>query len=229
MLFSIITLFPEMFESVFSHALIKRAQEKNKIQIKITNLRDFGIGKHKTVDDKPYGGGVGMVLKVDVLDKAIESAKQKNGNEAVILLDPKGKQYTQKDAEKFSKLDHIILICGHYEGYDERIRDLVDFEISVGDYVLSGGEIPAMTVLDSVARLVPGVLEKTDANTFESFTNIGNQRILEYPQYTRPNTYKKRGIPKELLSGDPKIVEAFRNKKAIELTKKRRPDLITEK
>lgn len=226
MLFSVITLFPEMFQSVFNHALIKRAQDKNKISIKIINLRDFGIGKHKTVDDRPYGGGVGMVLKIDVLSNAIESVKQKKGKEAIILLDPKGEQYKQEAAEKFSKFDHIILLCGHYEGFDERIRDLVDFEVSVGDYILSGGEIAAMTVLDSITRLIPGVLEKKDANTFESFTNIGKERILEYPQYTRPRIFKQKTVPKELLSGNPTIIESFRNKKANELTKKRRPDLI---
>ena len=209
---TIITLFPQVFEQVFSVSILKRAQEENKLKIKLLNLRDFGIGKHKVVDDRPYGGGAGMVLRVDVLDHAIQSARQKHGKEVAILLDPKGEPYHQKRAEFFSKFDHIILVCGHYEGVDERVRSLVDYEISIGDYILSGGEIAAMVMIDTIARLIPGVLKKAEATSFESFTKIDNLIILEYPHYTRPPKYKK--------------IEEYRIKKAQEITKKRRPDIL---
>ncbi|HVT01047.1 MAG TPA: tRNA (guanosine(37)-N1)-methyltransferase TrmD [Patescibacteria group bacterium] len=225
---TIITLFPQAFDSIFSHSILGRAQREEKIKINILDLREFGNGPHQTVDDKPYGGGVGMVLKVDVMDKAIEEARIRDpkAKEAVILLDPKGEVYSQKNAEIFSKLDHLILICGHYEGYDERIRDLVDYEISVGDYVLSGGEIGAMLITESVVRLVPEVLSKTDATNFESFSDLEGSRILEHPQYTRPESYKGKNVPEVLLSGNFKKIEEFRKEEAQKLTKKRRPDLI---
>lgn len=233
MLITIITLFPQIFEPVFSVSILKRARAEKKLDIKLLNLRDFGIGKHKTVDDKLYGGGVGMVLRVDVLDRAIEAAKKaykKEGKtkakQAVILLDPKGTPYHQKIAESFVKFDHLILIAGRYEGFDERIRKLADYEISVGDYVLSGGEIPAMIIVDSIARLIPGVLKKREASSIESFTGIGGERILEYPQYTRPPKYKNKSVPKVLLSGNFKLIEGYRLSQAKETTKKRRPDLL---
>ena len=224
---SIITLFPELFISVFASSIIKRAQESKKININIVDLRSFGLGVHKTVDDRPYGGGAGMILRVDVLEKAILDTKRGIKGEWVILLDPKGIPYHQKEAEKLSKLTHLILVCGHYEGFDERIRTIIDEEISIGDYVLTGGEIPAMVVVDSVARLIPGVLKKESATANESFT--GDKRILEYPHYTRPALYKKKGIPKELLSGNPKIINEFRLNESLKLTKKRRPDILKEK
>ena len=192
----------------------------------MVNLRDFGQGKHRTVDDRPYGGGVGMVLRVDVLTQAIESTKKKSGREAVILLDPKGKQYKQEDVEFYSKYDHLILVCGHYEGFDERIRKIVDFELSIGDYILSGGEIPAMVVVESIARLIPGVFEKEEASYYESFSKIDGKRILEEPIYTRPAVYKGDSVPKELLSGDPKSISKYRKKEALNLTKKRRPNIL---
>ncbi|HVZ66885.1 MAG TPA: tRNA (guanosine(37)-N1)-methyltransferase TrmD [Patescibacteria group bacterium] len=222
---TIITLFPQAFDSIFSHSILGRAQKEGKIEIKTLDLRQFGNGPHKTVDDKPYGGGVGMVLKVDVMDKAIQKAKMNKGREAVILLDPKGEVYNQKKAEELSGYDHLILICGHYEGYDERIRDLVDFEISVGDYVLSGGEIGAMLITESVVRLIPNVLSKVDATDFESFSDIDGKRILEHPQYTRPVEYNGKSVPDVLLSGDFKKIEEFRKEEAKKLTKQRRPDL----
>lgn len=226
--FTIITLFPESFESVFASSILARAQKDGKIQINTLNLRDFGIGKHTTVDDKPYGGGTGMVLRVDVMDAAIKAARKNTGREVVILLDPKGEVYKQEVAEKLAKIDHLILICGHYEGFDERIRDLVDLEISIGDFVLSGGEIAAMAIVESVARLVPGVLKKEDATDIESFSQTSNGRILEFPQYTRPAVFNGKGIPDELLSGNPATVEEYRSNQAKKLTKKRRPDLIGE-
>lgn len=223
---TIITLFPQVFEQVLQVSILKRAQEENKLKIKLINLRDFGIGKHKVVDDKPYGGGVGMVLRVDVLDHAIQSARQKHGKEAVILLDPKGEPYHQKRAEFFSKFDHLILVCGHYEGVDERVRSLVDYEISIGDYILSGGEIAAMVLVDTITRLIPGVLKSKEATSFESFTKIDSLRILEYPHYTRPPKYKNQTVPKELLSGNFKKIDEFRIKRAHEETQRRRPDIL---
>ena len=222
---SIITLFPEMFEKVFDVSMVSRAKEKGTVQIEIIELRKFGIGSHKIVDDRPYAGGVGMVLRVDILDQAIQKTKTKMQREMVILLDPKGKRLDQTLVEKLSKKDHLILVCGHYEGYDERVRDIVDEEISIGDFVLSGGEIGAMALVDSIIRLVPGNLEK-EATANESFSDNNGERILEHPQYTRPAIYKKRKVPVELLSGDPKIINAYRRKEALSLTKKRRPDLL---
>ncbi len=234
MIFTIITLFPEVFTPIFSSSILGRAQRSDKIVIKTLNLRNFGLGKHKTVDDKPYGGGVGMVLRVDVVDQAIEAARIKksrgagssSAREIVILLDPKGKVYKQEIVEKFKKYDHLILVCGHYEGFDERIRKLVDIEISIGDYVLSGGEIAAMVIVESVARLTSGVLSKKDAHELESFSKNENGRILEAPVYTRPAVYNNKRVPKALFSGDPKLVLEYRSTEAKKITTKRRPDLI---
>ena len=160
MFVSIITLFPQFFDPIISSSILKRAQDNKKLKFRLINLRDYGIGKHKIVDDKPYGGGTGMILRVDVIDKAIAAARRKSKKEAVILLDPKGKLFKQEVAEELSNFEHLILVCGHYEGFDARIHNLADYEISIGDYILSGGEIPAMIIVDTVARLVPGVLEK---------------------------------------------------------------------
>lgn len=226
MIFSIITLFPEMFDSVFNYSILKRAQEKNIIRINFVNLRDFGLGKHKTVDDRPYGGGTGMILKVDVLYEAIQKTKAGVGRELVVLLDPKGEKFSQKKAEDFSTVDHLILICGHYEGVDARIENFIDSQISVGDFVLSGGEIPSMIIVESVARLVTGVLSKGDATTFESFSEVNGKRILETPQYTRPESFINYKVPKTLLSGHEKKIKEFREEKALSETKKKRPDLL---
>lgn len=223
---SIITLFPQFFASIFATSIIARAQKEGKIKIRILNLRDFGIGKHKIVDDKPYGGGVGMVLRVDVLDEAIQAARTGGKGETVILLDPKGERYNQHKCETFSKLEHLILVCGHYEGFDERIRGLVDYEISIGDYILSGGETAAAVVVDSVTRLIPHVLKKSEANRFESFAKLEGTRILEYPQYTRPRIFKRKKVPSVLLSGNFAGIEKYRTQEAKKLTKKRRPDLL---
>ena len=221
MLITIISLFPDIFPPILNSSILKRAQEKGKVKFQFVNLRNFGIGKYKQVDDRPYGGGAGMIFRVDVLNKAIQSVRKKNLREEVILLDPKGETYTQKRTQYLSKLDHIILICGHYEGFDERIRSIVDREISIGDYVLTGGEIPAMVVADSVTRLIPGVLKKDEAPIDESFSNSR----LEYPHYTRPEDYKGKKVPEILLSGDHKKIEEYRNKMAAEETKNKRPDL----
>lgn len=213
---SILTLFPEMFNGPFEHSIIKRAKKKKLVTIQLINIRDFGIGKHKTVDDKPYGGGQGMILRVDVVAKAIQAALDKTlkpSQQKVILLSAKGKLFTQGLASTFSKLKHLILVCGHYEGVDERITKFIDYEISVGAFVTTGGEIPAMLVADAVTRLIPNVL-KENVTAHESFSTFMNSLdgkneqslYLEYPQYTRPRVYKKTPVPDVLLSGDHKKI-----------------------
>ncbi|MBI2074545.1 MAG: tRNA (guanosine(37)-N1)-methyltransferase TrmD [Candidatus Levybacteria bacterium] len=228
---TILTLFPEMFTCVFNSSIIKRAQEKKIITIELVNIRDFGIGKHKAVDDKPYGGGVGMIMRVDVLSKAIEYVKCKNCKEKVILLDPQGIKFNQKLAFDLSSMDHLIFVCGHYEGFDERVRELVDLEVSIGDYILTGGEIPAMVLTDAIMRLLPNVLGKDESNKYESFQQYENQsgkrgQILEYPQYTRPETFKNLKVPDILLSGNHQKIAGWRAKKALKKTGERRPDLL---
>ncbi len=223
--FHILTLFPETVKCVFKESILKRAKAKGLLNIDVYNLRDWGIGARKTVDDQTYGGGAGMVLKVDVLDKAIKDIKKKIKGKKVktILLTPQGKPYKQKDAKKLSKEENIILICGHYEGFDERIKEsLIDLEISIGDYILTGGELPAMVLVDSVSRLIPGVLGKEESFISESFED----NLLEYPQYTRPETYKNWKVPKVLLSGDHQKISAWRKEQALKKTRKKRPDLL---
>jgi len=230
----ILTLFPEMFNGPFEESIVKRAQEKGLVKIKIHNLRNWAIDKRGTVDDRPFGGGVGMALRVEPIHEALQSlrSKVKNLKSKVILLDPAGKPFNQKKALELSKLNRLILICGHYEGVDERVREhLVDEEISIGDYILTGGELPAMVVIDTIVRLIPGVLKKPDATLDESFSNskfeIRNSKLLlEYPQYTRPENFRGWKVPGVLLSGNHKKIEEWREKKALERTKKRRPDLL---
>lgn len=226
MKFSIITLFPEIFSGVFTNSILNRAVKQEHIEINLVNLRDFGEGPHSTVDDKPYGGGVGMVLRVDILHKAIESAKTHKGNEKVILMDARGEKYSQEKAEDLSKIDHIILVCGRYEGFDERIKNYVDYSISIGDFVLTGGEIPAMAIVDSVTRLLPNVLSKTDATIYESFSTSLEGRLLEHPQYTRPEVYDDLRVPNVLLTGHRKKIDEYRKGESIKITKEKRQDLI---
>jgi len=216
----ILTLFPKLFESVFSESLIDRAQNKKIAAITIHNLRDWSIDKYKTVDDKPFGGGPGMVMKVDVVDRALQSLPA--GYK--ILLTPQGQVFNQKIAQKLSSYKNLILICGHYEGYDERIRELIDEEISIGDYVLTGGEIPAMVIVDTIVRLLPGVVGKAASLTEESFS-AGQ---LEYPQYTRPENYQGKTVPPVLLSGNHKKIKQWRQAEAEKRTKIRRPDLVNK-
>lgn len=216
---TILTLFPEMFEGPLSHSIVKKAQEKKLLEIDFINIRDFGVGSHKTVDDTPYGGGKGMVLKVDVLEKAIRSVKLKN-NSKIFLLSPHGETYTQTKALELSKLTHLVLICGHYEGVDARVDNFIDGKISIGDFVTTGGEIPAMLVVDSIARLIKGVL-KEGVTDNESFPNL-----LEHSQYTKPSVYKNLKVPKILLSGDHKKIDDFRKDESLKVTSKLRPDLI---
>ena len=204
---SVLTLFPGMFQGPFDHSIIKRAIEDKKLEIEYINIRDFGIGKHKIVDDRPYGGGKGMILKVDILKKALDKAINKSikkSERKIILLSAKGKTYNQEEAKQLSKLKHLIIICGHYEGVDERIINYIDEDVSIGDFILTGGEIAAFSIIDSVSRLVPGVLDKV-ATSDESFSK---KNILEYPQYTRPEIYEGKKVPKVLLKGDhAKIIE----------------------
>ena len=219
----ILTLFPKMFKGPFDESIIKRAQDKGLVEIKSHNIRNWAKDRHKTVDDRPYGGGTGMVLMVEPLYKALKDLRGKNTK--VILMTPQGKPYKENDAKRLSKINHLIIIAGHYEGFDERIREnLVDEEISIGDYVLTGGEIPAMVITDSVVRLIPGVLEKEDATINESFS----EGLLEYPQYTRPEDFKGWKVPNILLSGNHKEIAKWRKEKALEKTKSRRPDLLAK-
>ncbi|MBI3952612.1 MAG: tRNA (guanosine(37)-N1)-methyltransferase TrmD [Candidatus Doudnabacteria bacterium] len=231
MRFIILTLFPEAFQSYFNISLIKRALAKKLIKIELKNLRDWGEGAHNSVDDRPYGGGVGMVFRVDIMAKALKTIKSKfkNQNSKIILLTPQGKPFNQKIAQRLIQYKTLILICGRYEGFDERIRDLVDEEISLGDFVLTGGEIPAMAVLDTVARLVPGVVGKFESTVNESFSEnlpTGQAGLLEYPQYTRPENFRGKKVPKILLSGNHGKVSEWRKTEALTRTKKRRPDLL---
>ncbi len=231
----ILTLFPEMFTGPFSESIIKKAQEKGLVDIKIHNIRDWTKDKHKVTDDRPFGGGPGMVLMVEPIDRALSelTTNNKQLTTRIILLDPAGKTFNQKEAERLSKYDHLILIAGHYKGIDERIREhLVDEEISIGDYVLTGGEIPAMVVVDATVRLIPGVIGKAESLKKESFSDFdtpGVPRLLGFPQYTRPETYKGWKVPKVLLGGNHAEIEKWRIKKATERTKKRRPDLLSGK
>ncbi|MCL5433250.1 MAG: tRNA (guanosine(37)-N1)-methyltransferase TrmD [Patescibacteria group bacterium] len=224
---SILTLFPEMFYGPFDHSIIKIAKEKKLVEINFVNIRDFGIGKHKIVDDTPYGGGAGMVMRIDVLEKAIKKTSEKVAKQKIVLLDPRGERFNQKKAIEFSKLDHLVLIAGHYEGFDERVVDYVDEVISIGDYVLTGGEIPAMVISDSVVRLIPDVIKNmsTRNESFSIYSDYGSS-ILEYPQYTKPQIYKKSKVPEVLLSGDHKEIDRWRKETALKHTKKTRPDLL---
>ena len=220
---SIITLFPKMISGFFEESIVKRAMTKKLVEIEIINLRDFAIDDYGTVDDRPYGGGVGMILRVDVIHKAI--SKIKNRKSKIVLTSPKGKVFDQKKAQEYSKLDHLIIISGHYEDVDARVQDFVDEEISMGDFILTGGEIPASAIVDSIVRLIPGVLKKEQATISESF-NINGKKILEYPQYTRPEEFMGKKVPEVLLNGDHKKIEEWKEEKAIEETKLKRPDLL---
>lgn len=231
MKFSIITLFPEVFEPILNSSILKRAQKKGLVEFELINLRDFGEGRHKVVDDRPYGGGAGMVLKPDILTRALKSIISPNHVSRtkkiqIILMSASGTQYKQSKARELSKLDHLIIVCGHYEGVDQRFIDkYIDEEISIGDYVLTGGEIPAMVIVDSITRLIPGVLEKPEATKDESFSNY---TLLEYPQYTRPEEFEGKGVPKVLLSGNHSEIKKWRIQKSLAKTKKIRPDLLIQ-
>lgn len=219
MKFDVLTLFPEMFEPL-KQSIIKRAVEKNLIDINLINIRDFSEDKHNKVDDTPYGGGAGMLMKPDVVDRAYNSIKSENAK--VIYLTPQGKTLNQRIVRDLSKQEHLILLCGHYEGIDQRVLDkIVDEEISIGDYVLTGGELPAMVLIDSVSRYVDGVLsdESTDE---ESFSN----GLLEYPQYTRPEIFDNVKVPNVLISGHHENIRKWRRERSLENTFKKRPEML---
>ena len=222
----ILTLFPEMFAGPFEESIIKRAQEKGLVEINIHNLRNWAKDERGTVDDRPYGGGPGMILMPQPIFDAVESIKSeiRSTKSEIILLTPQGQKFDQQKARTLSKLGHLILITGHYEGFDERIRNLVDEEISIGDYVLTGGEIAAMVMVDSVVRLIPGVVGKEASLAEESFS----QNLLEYPQYTRPEEFKGQKVPEVLLSGNHAEIAKWRRGQAEERTRERRPDLFIQ-
>lgn len=215
----ILTLFPSMFQAFLSESIIKRAIEKGIISVNLVNIRDFSELNNSQVDDTPYGGGGGMVLMCDPVFKAINSVREEGTK--VIMLTPSGKLYNQSYAYDFSKEKHLIILCGHYEGFDERIKSLVDMEISIGDYVLTGGEIPAMAVADSIIRLVPGVISD-ESLVSESFTD----GMLDYPVYTKPRVYNGMEVPEILLSGDHKKIEEYRQSERLRITRENRPDLL---
>ena len=219
MKFSVLTLFPEMFDCL-KQSIIGRAEEKNLININIINMRDLSKDKHKKVDDTPYGGGAGMVIKPDIV---YDSFKSINDNKAkVIFLSPQGKKLNQKEVERLSKEEHLILLCGHYEGIDQRVLDeIVNEEISIGDYVLTGGELPAMVLIDSVSRYIDGVLDSESIKE-ESFSN----NLLEYPQYTRPEIFLDKKVPEVLISGHHENIRKWRRKESLRNTYNKRPELL---
>lgn len=219
---AIITLFPEMFAPVLGSSMMWKAQKNKKVKFDVIDLRKYGIGKRKQVDDSPYGGGAGMVLKPEPVFAAVEHAKNKMPKAKVAMMTPRGKKFDHIQAKKMSGVDNLIIICGHYEGFDERISDLVDMEISIGDYVLTGGELPAMVVIDAAVRHIPGVLGDKQSPIDESFS----QGLLEYPQYTRPEDFKGMKVPEILLSGKHSEIMVWRKAQAVKKTKSNRPDLL---
>ena len=223
--FDIITIFPKSFAPVLGESIIKRAQEKKKVKIHVHDLRDFALDKRRTIDDRPFGGGPGMILMAQPIFDAVKKIKAKKGAQ-VILMCPTGKKLTQKLAKKLTAFKQLIVICGHYEGVDERVRGgIVDESISIGDYVLTGGELPAMVLVDSVTRLLPGVLGKEASLDTESF----DENLLEYPQYTRPANFRGKKVPDVLLSGNHEAIKKWRKTQAVLKTKKMRPDLLEKK
>jgi len=215
----ILTLFPNMYQGIFDESIIKRAIADEKVEIEIHNFRDYTTDPHKKVDDTPYGGGAGMVLTCQPIFDCVKALRREDS--IVILLTPDGEVYKQKKAYELSKSKHLILICGHYEGFDERIRTICDMEISIGDYVLTGGELASMVLVDSIVRLMPGVIEEM-SHVNDSFNN----NLLDYPTYTKPRVYEGLEVPEVLLSGDHKKIEEYRLEMSIKRTKERRPDLL---
>ncbi|HWK22240.1 MAG TPA: tRNA (guanosine(37)-N1)-methyltransferase TrmD [Ureibacillus sp.] len=220
----VLSLFPEMFEGVFGSSILKKAQEKEAVSLAVTDIREFSNNKHKQVDDYPYGGGAGMVLKPEPMFQAVEAITE-GRNPRIILMCPQGERFTQKKAEELAKEEDLVFLCGHYEGYDERIRQfLVTDEISIGDFVLTGGELPAMTVIDAVVRLLPGVLGQQDSHIHDSFST----GLLEHPHYTRPADFRGMKVPDVLLSGNHANIDKWREQESLKRTFERRPDLLEE-
>ncbi len=227
MRFDVLTLFPEMVKGVLSESIIGRAQSGGLIEVKCHNIRDFTLDKHRKTDDTPYGGGVGMVMTCQPIYDCFESVKNTlpEGKTRVIYMSPKGRIFNHSIAKELSEYDNLIFLCGHYEGVDQRVLDeIVDEEISIGDYVVTGGEIPACIVIDAVSRLVDGVLASSECYEGESVAS----GILEYPQYTKPREWRGREVPEILLSGDHKKIDRWRLEEAVKITKERRPDLLAE-
>jgi tRNA (guanine37-N1)-methyltransferase len=245
---TVITLFPKMIAGFFEESILKRAKEKQLVEWEIVNLREFATDSYGTVDDKPYGGGVGMVLKADIISKALEKSQNKR---KVIYTSPKGVVFTQEKAKEYAQLDHLVILAGHYEGIDERIMDEIDEEVSIGDFVMTGGEIAAAAIADATVRLIPNVLKQGEATEIESFyqvdidrvidavgTNtvldslkqkgIQTVRLLEFPQYTRPEEFNGKRVPDVLLSGNHAEIERWRLQKAFEETLHKRPDLLAD-
>lgn len=216
---TILSLFPNMFKGFLTESIIKRAIQNEKVEVKIINFRDYSVYNNKQVDDTPYGGGAGMVLMCDPIFRCIDEIRTPNSH--IIILSPEGSIYNEKKARELSKYEDIILICGHYEGFDERIKTLADEIISVGDFVLTGGEIPAMLITDSIIRLLPGAITNESLES-ESF----NENLLDYPVYTKPAVYRDMNVPDILLSGDHKKIDDYRESERIRLTKEKRPDLL---
>ena len=219
MIIDILTLFPNFFDNFLTESIIKRAINDNKVVINIHNIRDYATNKHKQVDDYPYGGGAGMVLMCEPIFNAIESLRKDNTK--VLMMSPSGKTFNQEKAYNLSKEEHIILLCGHYEGFDERIKTIIDEEISIGNFVLTGGEIPAMAIVDAVTRLLPGVISE-DSLKDESFNN----NLLDYPTYTKPADFRGLKVPEVLLSGHHKNIEKFREEERLKKTIENRKDLL---
>lgn len=224
MQFHIITLFPEMFGDPFNASILKRAQDNHLIKIECHNLRDYCKDKHRVTDDLPYGGGGGMVMKPEPLVTAIEAIQASQPEVRTLLMTPQGKRFEQKDAVRLAHCPSLTLVCCRYEGVDERVRHFVDEEVSIGDYILTGGELPSMVVIEAIARLIPGVLGDANALQEESFT----QSMLEAPHYTRPRVFKDMEVPEVLLSGNHSDIERWRRQQALRRTKERRPDLLPE-
>ena len=224
---NILTLYPDIYPGYLGYSLLGKALEKKIWELNIYNLRDFGEGKHKTVDDKPFGGGAGMIIKPDILGNAIEETLIKNHDQQkLVYLSPKGKPFKQVDAEKFSQSNGVSILCGHFEGIDQRVIDIYKVEeISMGDYVLTGGEVASFAFLDAIIRLLPGVLGNEISIKDESFSD----NLLEYPQYTKPQEYKNIKVPDVLLSGNHEKIAEWRREKSIEITEKNRPDLLKDK
>ena len=218
----VLTLFPGMFAGAMDESILRRAQEKRRLELTIRNLRDWTHDRHRTVDDEPYGGGPGMVLKPEPIFEAIEELAGETTQ--VVMLSPQGQPFRQSKARELAGHEHLLMLCGAYEGFDERVRSLVNHELSIGDYVLTNGALPAMVVIDAVTRLLPGVLGDDSSSVEESFS----ENLLEYPQYTRPADFRGMKVPEVLLSGDHGAVEEWRQEQAVERTAQRRPDLLKE-
>lgn len=222
---TILSLFPEMFQGPLTTSLIGKAREKGLLNIEIVNFRDYATNKFHHVDDTPYGGGVGMLLQPQPIVDALHDKLPLDGSVPIILVSPQGKVFSQADANRLAQYEHIAFVCGHYEGFDERIRDYVTDEYSIGDYVLTGGELPAMVIIDCVSRFIPGVLGSAESAEDESFSD----GLLEYPQYTRPAVFRDMAVPEVLLNGNHALIAKWRRERSIEATYKTRPELIDEK